>query len=756
MILKNVSKIYNNNKIAIDNISLTLPNKGLIFILGKSGSGKSTLLNLIGGIDRVSNGSIIVDDYKIEELNDASLASYRNSYCGFVFQEYNLIESLNVYDNVKLAIDLKGLKEEFVSTYLNKVGLFNFEKKKIGECSGGEKQRIAIARALIKEPNIILCDEVTAALDSKNSYNLMALLKDLAKERLVIVVSHNENLANLFADGIIKLKDGKVIENNLIDAKNFNEHVKLKESKLNNRTKFKLASLNIKTFPIRTIFNIILLSLSFLLLIFFTFINMLDFNKIHLNTINKSNYNYVTINKKHNGYDINLNESDVYYLDNIFNNSIGVVNKELSLNNVNYNDDLLYYSILPRGYTFNSDVFNNFNVLGRLPNNDNEIAISKFLNEIITYNGLIDKEIDTMLNDVLIVDNKSYQVVGIIDTNFTDKFNYLKKNNDEELLIEYINYLNSDISSLIVFNKNNINNIIDITNNPILINENSNRLLNNIILIDETYDYKIINDEEGIIIPIYTYLEILSDLNFDLSIFNGSDYYETFINNISLFKDTFKNLYLNTLAKDYKYKVVGVYDNNSNNVLMTKELFDIIYQDISGIYDNVLVDKSNLNLNKIKDLDNSYLLEENILNNINNFKTNINNFRIPLVIITIILLIMAVGIFIININTTLTDKTNIIAILKMLGCSNKNIFGIIVINILPFILLTFLTSTILSFFLFNYFANLIYIIYSINLTINVLSYLFIVFILIIISIITIYITFKKINKLNLIEMFHFE
>ena len=470
MILKNVSKIYNNNKIAIDNVSLTLPNKGLIFILGKSGSGKSTLLNLIGGIDRVSSGSIIVDDYKIEELDDTSLASYRNSYCGFVFQEYNLIESLNVYDNVKLAIDLKGLKEDSVSTYLNKVGLFNFEKKKIGECSGGEKQRIAIARALIKEPKIILCDEPTAALDSNNSFNLMALLSLLAKERLIIVVSHNKNLANLFADGIIKLKDGRVIENNLINVENLNEHFKLKESKLNNRTKFKLASLNVKTFPIRTIFNIILLSLSFLLLIFFILFYMLDFNKIHLNTINKLNYNYVTINKKHNGYDINLNDSDVYYLDNIFNNSIGIVNKELSLNNVNYNDDLLYYNVLPRGYTFNSNVFNNYNILGRLPNNDNEIAISKFLDEIITYNGLIDKEITTMLNDVLIVDNRSYQVVGIVDTNFTNKFNYLKKNNDEKLLKEYINYLNNDISSLIIFNKNNINNIIDITNNPILIN----------------------------------------------------------------------------------------------------------------------------------------------------------------------------------------------------------------------------------------------------------------------------------------------
>ncbi len=189
---------------------------------------------------------------------------------------------------------------------------------------------------------------------------------------------------------------------------------------------------------------------------------------------------------------------------------------------------------------------------------------------------------------------------------------------------------------------------------------------------------------------------------------------------------------------------------------MTKELFDIIYQDIGGIYNNVLIDKNNLDLNKIKDLDISYLLEENIVNNINNFKMVIDNYRIPLVIITIILLIMAAGIFVININTTLTDKTNTIAILKMLGCSNNDILQIIVINILPVMLFTFLISTILSIFLFNYFANLIYIIYSINLIINVLSYLFVIVVLIIISIITIYITLKKINRLNLLEMFHFE
>ena len=247
MILKNISKIYEYkgfSKVALDNISLTLPDNGLIFILGKSGSGKSTLLNIIGGIDRATTGSIIISQNKLEDLNDKDLANYRNSYCGFVFQEYNLIENLNVYDNVKLALDLKGIKDNLVTTYLNKVGLYNFEKKKISECSGGEKQRIAIARALIKEPKLILCDEPTAALDSKNSYKLLDILKDLAKDRLIIIVSHNNELANKYADHIIKLKDGKIIDNTLDNCVLCNNHnTILEKSKLHPLIAFKLAIL---------------------------------------------------------------------------------------------------------------------------------------------------------------------------------------------------------------------------------------------------------------------------------------------------------------------------------------------------------------------------------------------------------------------------------------------------------------------------------------------------------------------------------
>lgn len=286
MILKNVGKVYDDKlqEEALIDISITLPNKGLIFILGKSGSGKSTLLNILGGIDRPTSGEILLGNIRLDKLSDKELASYRNSYCSFIFQDYNLIDSLNVYENVKLALDLNNNKKDIVTKYLNEVGLFNYENKLISSCSGGECQRIAIARALIKNPKMILCDEPTAALDSKNGNLIMNILKRLAQDRLIVVVAHNKNYAKNYGDGIIKLQDGKIIAN-CISLKNHDEdNIKLYESKLNLSTKIKIGSLAIKKHPVRFIANIFLLTLSFLLL-FSLQILTIDSNKSFLKTI---------------------------------------------------------------------------------------------------------------------------------------------------------------------------------------------------------------------------------------------------------------------------------------------------------------------------------------------------------------------------------------------------------------------------------------------------------------------------------------
>ena len=209
--LKNIVKAY-NSQVILNNISITLPNKGLVSLIGTSGSGKSTLLNLIGGLDKPDQGNIIVNNKDITKFNFRELDWYRSKYVGFIFQSYNLIEYLSVKDNLSL------IKSNYSYT-LRKLDIYDLRNMKVSLLSGGEKQRVAIARAILKNPKILLCDEPTGALDSKNSSQVMKILKKLSKDRLVIVITHNKELARKYSDNIIYIKDGVISDNLEINDK---------------------------------------------------------------------------------------------------------------------------------------------------------------------------------------------------------------------------------------------------------------------------------------------------------------------------------------------------------------------------------------------------------------------------------------------------------------------------------------------------------------------------------------------------------
>ncbi len=215
--LKNITKIYsgkdNNDVKALRGVSITFPQTGMVFLLGKSGSGKSTLLNIIGGLDRFNSGEILICGKSSESFSRADFDSYRNTFIGFIFQEYNLLDEMTVGENIALALSLQGREsdKEAVDNILKTVDLEGMADRKPNTLSGGQKQRIAIARALIKEPKIIMADEPTGALDSINGKQIFDLLKELSKQKLVIIVSHDREFAEVYADRIVELADGKVI-----------------------------------------------------------------------------------------------------------------------------------------------------------------------------------------------------------------------------------------------------------------------------------------------------------------------------------------------------------------------------------------------------------------------------------------------------------------------------------------------------------------------------------------------------------------
>lgn len=198
---------------ALDGVSLSFADKGLVFILGKSGSGKSTLLNVIGGLDVADSGEFVIKGKSSKDFSNADFDSYRNTFIGFIFQEYNILNEFSVGQNIALAMKLQGRKvtDETLNAILDEVDLSGYANRKPNELSGGQKQRVAIARALIKEPEIIMADEPTGALDSNTGRQVFDTLKKLSRDKLVIVVSHDRDFAEYYGDRVIELADGKVI-----------------------------------------------------------------------------------------------------------------------------------------------------------------------------------------------------------------------------------------------------------------------------------------------------------------------------------------------------------------------------------------------------------------------------------------------------------------------------------------------------------------------------------------------------------------
>lgn len=217
--LKKISKTYNTNNFkqtALNNVSISFREQEFAAILGPSGSGKTTLLNIIGGLDKYDSGDLIINNVSTKLYKDRDWDTYRNYRVGFVFQNYNLISHQSILSNVELALTLGGVSKEGRKTkaidVLTKVGLKDHIYKKPNQLSGGQMQRVSIARALVNDPDIILADEPTGALDSNTSVQIMELLKEVSKTKLVIMVTHNPELAKNYATRIINIKDGKVVD----------------------------------------------------------------------------------------------------------------------------------------------------------------------------------------------------------------------------------------------------------------------------------------------------------------------------------------------------------------------------------------------------------------------------------------------------------------------------------------------------------------------------------------------------------------
>lgn len=507
---------------ALDDVSLKIDKVGMVFLLGKSGAGKSTLLNVLGGLDRVDSGEIIINGKSSKDFSQSDFDSYRNTYLGFIFQEYNILNEFSIAENIALAIELQGRKptNEEIDNILNQVDLAGLAKRKPNELSGGQKQRVAIARALIKNPQIIMADEPTGALDSKTGKQIFDTLKALSHDKLVLIVSHDREFAEQYADRIIELKDGKVISDvektiiqtqnqegiNIIDNKiikidkdyilkdedflkikdyiktaksdviisvdNQNnekiktimnlsdeglykfidtnqdkiviqdENYKTIKSKLGFKKAFKMGASSLKIKKFRLTLTIFLSFLAFMMFGLANTMSSYDNIKTTVNSIVDSNIEYATFKKQkvfsygegNNDFYLEnslINEEDVLKISNDtklnFTKVYGAFQKyEMpSLNYVDFKNIFLEQMSNFNGFTTIDMNFINqydFDLNGSLPKKDDEIAITKLVEDVIKeygirdYNGVEQENLDSALHLEISIFGLKMKIVGVIDT----------------------------------------------------------------------------------------------------------------------------------------------------------------------------------------------------------------------------------------------------------------------------------------------------------------------------------------------------
>ncbi len=454
--LKKICKDYktgNFNQKALDNINLKFRENEFVSILGPSGSGKTTFLNIVGGLDKYTSGDIIINGVSTKKYKDKDFDAYRNNLIGFIFQNYNLIPHISILSNVEMSLSLSGIskkeRKKRALLALEKVGLKEHIHKKPNKLSGGEKQRVAIARAIVTNPKIILADEPTGALDTKTSKDIMDLIKEISKDKLVIMVTHNEELAKIYSTRIINLKDGKVVSdsNPFNDIEN-NQTYKIKRTSMNFFTALKLSLNNIFAKKGRSFLTSFASSIGIIgILLILALSNGFDIqiNKFETKTLSSfpilineettildntnSNenidetkvYSYNTTNETHTN---NITKEYLNYLENIDKTLIeGITyNRYVKINALVKQDnnivviDTSSFTSLPKEIDNNNSYLKNgYNLLeGSFPKNKNEILIEldsnnrldknilKIFNitdDKIDINKLIGKEIRIILND---------------------------------------------------------------------------------------------------------------------------------------------------------------------------------------------------------------------------------------------------------------------------------------------------------------------------------------------------------------------
>lgn len=448
---------------ALNKVSLTLGDSGMVFILGKSGSGKSTLLNIIGGLDTYDEGDLIINGVTTKDFKGKDYDDYRNGYVGFVFQEFHLLENYTVGKNVSLPLELQsqGDKENLISKALEQVELKGYEKRNAHELSGGEKQRVAIARALVKEPQVILADEPSGNLDAETGEQIFTLLKKLSQNRLVVVVTHDRESARRYADRIIEISDGTIVKDNVLSDYKPTERADcaFKKSTLPFKNILSLGISNLKYRKMRLAFTTILFALTLACFLMGMSTLFFQWDKASLRAYQRIGEDTIILrqtplNQTRIDFDSTImlwkNKEKIEQLNNDFEFIPLYSRNQANWNNLkelkNYQPRFYYYNSYIKYAVLTEQNYEDYGinlVAGRLPTSTEEIALPIYLYhsfEVFGYSGTTIHGYNNMLGKTLYMPdlNRTFTIVGIVDTGLDEKYQELR-NVDEQALIHSVN-----------------------------------------------------------------------------------------------------------------------------------------------------------------------------------------------------------------------------------------------------------------------------------------------------------------------------
>ena len=747
IVLKEIEKIYQTKKspqiVALKKINLTFESKGMVFITGKSGCGKSTLLNILGALDSCTSGSMIIENKNINEFTEKELDNYRNSYVGFVFQEFHVLNAYNVYDNIRLAKELQQEKisEKELDAYLEKVSLTNLGKRKMNELSGGQKQRVAILRALIKNPRIILADEPTGNLDKINSKQIFEILKEISQEKLVIIVTHDLEAAQKYADRIIELKDGEIINDTKPTLNPEKTTLTLKESHLPFLFALKLAWNNLKRYPKKCILTIILFFISLLCCILLINSSLFNSTSLAIKLMNlNENYN-IEVHKinyvQNTKWKEEWQSEEEQYLKNIYS---GTTNPIYEL--YDFTTPLTFYLNTPQeptklfpttpnitSYVEIKDPKILTNLTGSIPTSSNEIVIHEYLADYIINYGIKEKngswipqneeELLSKTHPIYLGDNEVY-ISGILkeETSYTEE-----SLEDETTYAAYQNYIQKAST---VYVKG--------FTNEVKLNQTKESTLNQFTLAGD-------HQQKLSFTALDTLQENESLLTIDALILGNSKFkeaYEEYLNANPLSTEEETILWANNYLKQYQtecnlffqdflnyqnipitVKIIGIADENILSSSLVEKYMTtgkrktgvLIHEENSHTLKKLL---SNLNFQVtfLNVGENPYEVSSNMISITNEVSTLYNTLKKGISFLALAFTAFTFLLLLNIVDDTVRYSKKEIGVLRALGTSKKDIFKIFAIETSTITLLSYILSFIGWFILITCLNNWYSSIYS--------------------------------------------